>query len=556
MRTLLRPFVSVLLCLFLLSGTAIAGAPQTGMVIDTEKTTLVRISTHIDDLTALITPFITPRVLESVNKHQPLASGILTGLLEAKIRAVTVIYTQKGFFATVTLPEGDLSLMAQGDLSADSMRLAYGNTLVDLLGGLGTPPKAQEVAPKVYQCTPDFCFAVEGKTIVAASSVELVELCRNKLRNGEPVAPMPNKAQNLWSKTSYNISHAPTKEGPFKSTQIDDERIAFFTPEGMDYTITVNAKALLPGMASMEPIAAANLPFFGGTDQFLILAFTGSVWDVVKNIALKSENPVTLQQMAEGVVPFPMDEVKGISLTLGGANTSLMGVAVPGLYVTLDASDAVLDTVQALIKTLSPSGWNEIQMEGWNSVSTVETLALQGTPLPVPAFMARRNGQLCLGSLDKTGLVPATGTPDLLKGVPADGKYSVISTVHTHYLWNKLRETLAPGSMLRTLAKIDSKMTPEQVAAFNALLATPFPMREQVQWSTPDMSETTGFVRWGEDPQRFFAGVCDLVDAFLAPQVQVPEPAPAPEQAPAPAPEQAQAPAPEQPPLLMPGQAQ
>ena len=555
MRTLLRPFVSVLLCLCLLSGTAIAGAPQTGMVIDTEKTTLVRISTYIDDLTALITPFITPRVLESVNKHQPLASGVLAGLLEAKIRAVTAIYTQKGFFATVTLPEGDLSLMAQGDLSADSLRRAYGNTLVDLLGGMmGTLPKPQEVAPKVYQCTPDFCFAVEGKTIVAASSVELVELCRNKLRNGEPVAPMPNKGQNLWSKTSYNISHAPTKEGPFKSTQIDDERIGFFTPEGMDYTINVNAKALLPGMASMEPIAAANLPFFGGTDQFLTLAFTGSVWNVVKNIALKGENPVTLQQMTEGVVPFPLDEVKGLSLTLGGANTSLMGVAVPGLYVTLEASDAVLDTVQALIKTLSPSGWNEIQMEGWNSVSTVETLALQGTPLPVPAFMARRNGQLCLGSLDKTSLVPATGTPDLIKGVPADGKYSVISAVHTHYLWNKVRETLAPGTMLRTLAKIDAKMTPEQAAAFNALLAMPFPMREQVQWSTPDMSETTGFVRWGEDPQRFFAGVCDLVDTFLSPQMQAPEQAPGqastPEQAPV------QAPAPQQPPLLMPGQTQ
>ena len=512
MKKSVLTIVVAVICVFCFTSTSRAENNQ-GVVIDLEQSSLVRVGAHVDDLTKILQPLLTDDFLQWLGKHKQEAASVLSGVLKAKVKDVTVAYSTRGFVFALSLPEGDLSLLEKGEISSDSLQGAFGKSLVSLFDQelQGMQKKSEEAGPQIFALAPSAFFAVEGQSILVGSSVDQVEVSRNKLRQNTPILPIPDGAHQIWLKTTYLVSHAPTEDGPFKETQVNEEITFHNNGNEWQYYGKNNYVNALPILASIAPISLKEMEFFGTSEPDIVVSLSGSVLNIFGAVNVKGMPPVMLQ--AESFFPFSA-AIKRINLTFGGARTSVMGISLPGFYASLDADTPVVDMLQSLALSANATAWNEKQEVGEDGISTASSVQAGDMPFPVPVFVARNGRKLTVGSLAAdTPLVPSPTLPATLAAIPENAKFCALLSLNWDNLWEEVQKNLRPGTLLRSLSKINDSLTPNQVKALNNLLEQPFPIRQTLLWNSPDLSEPRGIIVLGDDPQRFVTAMCALIDA-------------------------------------------
>jgi hypothetical protein len=509
MKKTLHTLVCTVLCVFLFSGAVFAS--DQGLVIDIDKTTMSGIEIHVPDLSQTIKPFGTDTLFKALRAADEDMANIAALVFGAQIKELAVSYDGGDFLAALGLPAGDLSLLGQGELSVESLSKAFGASSEPYFREEGLE-KSQltAVAPQIFSADSDQFIAVEGQTLLVGTSQKSVQAGLDKVKMGQAVVAVPNSGQATWMKTTYTVFHAATEAGPFKETPLIEEVLVFNTKDGLELQKTANYTDIIPSLNAVTPVNVKDLPFFGSTDQNIIFSVSGSLLDVVSKIKLASEGS---SMSADGMLPFALKDVKRITLVTGGAQSSVMGMAAPAFYASIDAAASVLDFLTPLVQSLNGEGWKDKQVSGWDSMSTVDTLVIGGSPLPVPGFMGKRGEQMVLGSMNSDSLAQAAGMPEMLKTLPDNAEYSMMTSLAPKSLWSQVAETMKPGSMLRALSGVDSGMDEAEKLALEKLFATPFPVKQIIQWSSPNLNETRGVVLLDGSIQPFIDAVCNYIIA-------------------------------------------
>ena len=511
MKKILIASLCTVLCLVLFTGAVLA-KDEPSLVINIDKTSMASIEIHLADLTQTIQPLVTDTLLKALSEKDEDMARIVAVAVGAQIKEVAVSYGDDGFLVSLGLPAGDLTPLAKGQWSAESFGKAFGSSFTTHLGEEDGIKQKQltPVAPQIYATDSGQFYAVEGQVFLVGSSQNLVQAALEKLHKGQAVIAVPNSGQRVWIKTSYTVSHASTEAGPFKETQLNDEVLVFSTKEGLKYQKKANYTDVIPFLSSTAPVTLKGLPFFGATDQNIIVSISGSLMYTLSKIKLASDG---ISMSAEGMLPFALKDIKRINLVTGGAQSSIMSVDIPAFYVSIDAANTVLDVLTPMVKSLNGEGWNDTQATGWDSMATVDNLVIGDFPIPTQGFIAKRGEQLILGSAKKEALVLAQGMPEILKSIPDNTEYSMLMSFDLKSLWNQVAETLKPGSVARGLSGIDSSMSEGEVLAFKKLLATPFPVKQVIQWSSPNLNETRGMILLEDDMHPFIDALCSYIIA-------------------------------------------
>ena len=509
MKKSLLTSLCTMLCFVLFTGTVLAKEDQ-GLVIDIDKTSMASIEIHVADLTKIIQPLVTDTLLKALSAGDKDTARIVAVAAGAQIKELAVSYDDDDFLVSIGLPAGDLTPLAKGQWSVESFGKAFGSSFTTHFGKEDGIEQKQltPVAPQIFATASEQFYAVEGQILLVGSSQELIQAGLEKTRKGQTVVAVPNSGQGMWIKTNYTVFHAPTEAGPFKETQLDDEVLVFNTKDGLRYQKKANYTDVIPFLNSATPVDLKGLPFFGATDQNILVSISGSLLDALSKIKLASAGS---SLSVEGMLPFALKDIKRISLVTGGAQSSVMGVDIPAFYASIDAANTVLDVLPPMVKSLNGQGWNDTQSAGWDSMATVDNLVLGDFPLPAQGFIAKRGEQLVLGSAKKEALVLAQGMPEMLKSFPDNIEYSMLMSLDLKSLWNRVGETLKPGSVARSLSGIDSSMNEREALAFKELLATPFPVKQIIQWSSPNLNETRGIILLEDNVRPFIDAFCTYI---------------------------------------------
>jgi|GEM_PF-2158206 len=511
MKKTLHTLVCTVLCVFLFSGAVFASDDQ-GLVIDIDKTSMSGIEIHVSDLSQTIKPFGTDTLLKALRTADEDVANIAALILGAQIKELAVSYDgDEDFLVALGLPAGDLTLLGQGELSVESLGKAFGASSEPYFKEEGLE-KSQltAVAPQIFSADSGQFFAVEGQTLLVGSSQKSVQAGLDKVKKGQAIVAVPNSGQATWMKTTYTVFHATAEAGPFKETPLNEEVLVFNTKDGLEFQKTANYTDIIPSLNAVAPVNVKDLPFFGATDQNIIFSLSGSLLDVVSKIKLASEGS---SMSADGMLPFALKDVKRITLVTGGAQSSIMGMTIPAFYASIDAAATVLDFLTPLVQSLNGQGWKDKQVSGWDSMSTVDTLDMGGSPVPVPGFMGKRGEQMVLGSINSDALAQAAGMPEMLKTLPDSAEFSMMTSLDPKSLWSQVAEAMKPGTMLRGLSGIDSGLDEAEKLALANLLATPFPVKQVIQWSSPNLNETRGVVLLEGSIQPFIDAVCAFIIA-------------------------------------------
>ncbi|MDL2267285.1 hypothetical protein LJC46_04770 [Desulfovibrio sp. OttesenSCG-928-G15] len=505
---------TVLFLVFCLALSAQA-AQQEEVVLDLAKSSIVREGLFLDDLTGTLKPVFTKSLLHWIHTHDSETANLLRAVLAANVRNTTLLWTKKDFLLDLELPGGDTSMLAGGDLSSQSLGKAFGELAADALmanADFGqSPPVA--AAPQVYQIEPKLFYTVVDSHLLLGSSADQVEVSRNKLRGGGKIASVPDKKQQIWTKTDFYISAAAGGTGKFSGKQVSVEYTAFKTERGWEYTGKHNYADVAPSLAGVTPITLQGLPFLGEAAPDWVLLLGGSCLEALGTIGVKDVTPA-----ANTLMPFPLGEIQRIGLVIGGVKSQLIGLELPGAYCFLEGSPALLDTVQVLAESIIPGNWQNRPATGWDVYRTADLIKNKGTSIPFPTLIARRGSQLLIGALKHTPAPLVRDTPEIFAVIPKDARFSMMQTSNTAGFWQEITDALKPGSPLRALTEIDSLLTPVQREALNALLESPLPVKQFTYWTSPDMKETHGRVILDEAPNRFIERLCTLIDLFFPPE--------------------------------------
>ena len=505
MKNPLRLFLCSMLSVFLLAATAFA---DDGLVIDSDQSAMTSFEMHVSDLTGTVQPLVTNQLLKVLYLAEKDAALGTVALLEAQVKQFSLQYGGDNALVTVELPKGDLSLLGKGQLSADSLAKAFGQAFVTMLGdSLGAEVQQLDaVAPQVYSPSTDCFYAVEGQVALFSNSLELVQAGLEKVRQGQKTVAAPDSGQRIWTNISYMVFHAPTEAGPFTQTPFKETMLFFSTDEGWKMQKKANYTDIMPALAKAAPVDVNQVPFLGATNQNIIAILSGSLIEALSKIKLVADGTAV---GADGMIPFDMKDIKRLSLVTGGGNSSVMGVDIPSFYVSLDAANTIIESLEPMLKSLN-EGWSENKVAGWDSMLTADSLNIEGTPIPVKGFIGRQTDKLVVGSANKDSLAIAQGTPDILKVLPDAKGYGTVISLDLAGLWGQTYELMKPGAMLRSLSGIDSG-NKEEVVALNALLATPFPVKQTTQWTSPDMNDSQGVILLGDNLQAFIDAVCSYI---------------------------------------------
>ena len=505
MKNPLRLLLCTVLSVFLLAATAFA---DNGLVIDSDQSSLKSFEMHVADLSGTVQPLVTNSLLKVLYLAEKDVALATVALLEAQIKQFSLQNGGDNALASLELPKGDLTLLAKGQLSADSLSKAFGQSFVTMLGdSVGTETQQLEaVAPQVYSPSPDTFYAVEGQVALFSNSLELVQAGLGKVRQGQKIVAVPDSGQRIWTNISYMVFHAPTEAGPFTQTPFKETMLFFSTDEGWKMQKKANYTDVMPALGKAAPVDVDQVPFLGGTNQNIIAIISGSLIDALSKIKLVADGTTV---GADGMLPFDMKDIKRLSLVTGGGKSSVMGVDIPSFYVSLDAANTIIEFLVPMLKSLN-EGWSENKIAGWDSMLTADSLNIEGTPIPVKGFIGRQSDKLVVGSASKDSLAIAQGTPDILKVLPDTKGYGTVVSLDLAGLWGQVHELMKPGAMLRSLSGIDSG-NKEEVAALNALLAMPFPVKQTTQWTSPNLNEAQGVVLMGDNLQPFIDVVCSYI---------------------------------------------
>ncbi|MDL2207236.1 hypothetical protein LJB82_00765 [Desulfovibrio sp. OttesenSCG-928-M16] len=487
--------------------------PSSGVVFDPDRTQPSRLAFFMDSPSEALGVLFTPAVLDWVAKRDANAAMIFRSFTTARVRSLTVQtnMSNNGILVCLELPEGNLEGLAAGKVNRQSLAEAMGQELADgvvaALGADADLPVTANVQAGVHQLQRDVFIGVQDAHLLIGATPLLVSMGKKKLQSAKSLVDLPEPKPAIWMRSDCNVHYRPAGQENFVGKNLQSVVTVKRTEDGWLYDSRSNLSDILPAMGNLEPIDFTAIPLFSDSMPLLSVALSGSILKALDTIYIKGLDKSLMSEALDGM-PLAQGVLEQAALVLGGIKADLLGMEAPGVQAAFNLREDTATAMYDMLKESLPAQWQEKSAEGWNSVSTSDTVTPGGAPIPASMLLARKGGTLVVGLMRFESLsTPADGSALAYQDQPASGVYNI----DFQALWQEIRRLMGNGTVLRKMSRVDV-IGAELV---DDLLSKEFPVTALLLHQGTDAGKVEGHLRETAGETGFLPTLLPILDKIF-----------------------------------------